>query len=164
MNARYVIDAIFHAATYSHLPLLILQQNQPLFLVDFVDTPERLAWRWFVNDGLAFVYFLIYQHSGLRNRHVMWHMEKNNILSGFHPYEVLGTCLYFSIFLCIPTELILLWWPNESRFLTNEIWISHLIQRMNLMFLIACMYHIVLEKIGLNSILRARYFGLEFLE
>ena len=52
MNVRYLIDGIFHACVYSHIPLLILQQNQRFFLVNFIDTPDRAASRWLVHDGL----------------------------------------------------------------------------------------------------------------
>ena len=164
MNVRYLIDGIFHACVYSHIPLLILQQNQRFFFVKFIDSPERASMRWFVNDSLAFLYFWAFQLSGIRNRYVLWHMERNNILSGFHPYELLAVCFYFSVLLCLPTEITLLWWPNENPFLTNQIWMQQLSSRMILTFLISTIYHISLEKTGMWAFLRARYFGLEFLQ
>jgi hypothetical protein len=163
MNVRYMIDSIFHVGLYSHVPLLILQQNQRFFFIYFIDTPDRLFWRWWVNAGIAFLYFWIFQLSRLRNRYIIWHMEKNNILSGFHPYELLGVCLYFSVALCVPTEIILLWWPNTNGFLTSAIWTSQLIQRMSHLFLIGCIYHIGLEKTGVWALLRSHYFAQEFL-
>jgi hypothetical protein len=163
MSAQYMIDSIIHVGLYSHIPLLILQQNQRYFFIYFIDTSERLFWRWLINAGFAFFYFWIFQLSGLRNRYIMWHMEKNNILSGFHPYELFGVCLYFSVALCLPTEIVLLWWPTTNAFLTSRVWTLQLFQRMSHLFLISCIYHIGLEKTGVFCLLRARYFAREFL-
>jgi hypothetical protein len=157
-----MIDSLFHIGLYSHMPLLILQQNQ-YFFVYFISTSDRDLYRWWVHAGFAFLYFWTFQLSGLRNRYIMWHMEKNNILSGFHPYEVMGVCLYFSVALCVPTEIVLLLWPNTNGFLTSGVWMSQLIQRMSQLCLISCIYHIILEKIGFCSLLRAHYFAKEFL-
>jgi hypothetical protein len=157
-----MIDSLIHIGVYSHMPLLVLQKNQQFF-VYFISTPDRDFWRWWVHAGFAFLYFWTFQLSGLRNRYIIWHMEKNNILSGFHPYEVLGVCLYFSVALCLPTEIVLLLWPNTNGFLTSDVWISQLIQRMSHLFLISCIYHIAIEKTGMCSLMRAHYFAKEFL-
>ena len=163
MSAQYMIDSIIHVGLYSHMPLLILQQNQRYFFIYFIDTQDRIFWRWLLNAGFAFFYFWVFQLSGLRNRYIMWHMERNNILSGFHPYELLGVCLYFSVALCVPTEFVLLWWPNTNAFLTSRVWTLQLFQRMGHLFLISFIYHIGLEKTGVFCLLRARYFAREFL-
>lgn len=163
MNAQYAIDSFFAATLYSQLPSWFLYMNQDFFLVRFIDTSERIAWRWSVQCILAFLYFWIYQLSGIRNRYVIWHMERNNLFSGFHPIEILFVSLYFSVFLCIPTEFALLWFSNTNRFLTTDVWIHQLGARINLLFLIGSAYHIFLEKIGLNPFLRVRYFQHEFL-
>lgn len=154
-------DSLIHTILYSHIPLLILQENE-YFFVYFIDTPDRIWWRWLIQAAFAFVYFWIFQLSGLRNRYIMWHMEKNNTLSGFHPYEVIGVCLYFSVALCVPTEFVLLWWPNTNKLLTSQVWTSQLFQRMSQLFLITSVYHTVFEKIGIFSLMRANYFIHEF--
>lgn len=157
-----MIDSLIHTLVYSHLPLFILQENPQLF-VFFFDTPDRAQWRWVIHAGFAFGYFWIAQLSGLRNRYIMWHMDKNNILSGFHPYQVIGVCLYFSVALCVPTEIVLLWWPSTTTLLTSRVWTSQLLQRMCQLVLISSIYHSIIEKIGLGTFMRATYFTHEFL-
>lgn len=164
MNARYMIDALFHTVIYCHMPLLLIQENQKLFFVRFLDEPARLGYRYIINASIGFLAFLYFQMSGMRNRYIIWHMARNNILSGFHALEILGVGLYFSFILCLPTEVALeVFVPSTNPLLTDLVWYRQTVVRMNLLFLVSVAFHILYEKFGLGPFLRANYFQREFL-
>jgi hypothetical protein len=157
MRIQFVIDMLIFSLLYSQIPFALLDLFEKTGAIFSFEPVSRKYIRHIVISCVSPVLFLWASKSGLRNRYVIWHLERNIKYSGLNPIEVLCVPLYFCIYI-IPLEYFVSYIDYTYPMPIHSSWSLHLLSRTSNTFLMSALYHLLLERSSFMDTYRLHYF------
>lgn len=162
MKLQLVLDSLVFSTLYSQIPFFctdFFETTRELLLFSY-DSYQRKQSRHITVFIVSFFLFHWFHYSGLRNRYMIYHLEKNRHRSGLYPFEMFVTALYFCSFY-FPLEYTTAYFDNNYPSADNSVWPLHMFNKISNTFLIASLYHYALESSGFMDNYRLNYFTLD---
>lgn len=157
MNIQFVIDMLIFSLLYSQMPFLLLDLFEKTGTIFSFESLSRKYIRHIVISCVSPILFVWASKTGLRNRYIIWHLERNIQYSGLNAIELLCVPLYFCIYV-VPLEYVVSYIDDTYPMPIHSSWSLHLLSRTSNTFLMSAFCHIVLERISIMDTYRLNYF------
>lgn len=157
MHSQFVIDMLVFSLLYSQMPFFLLDLFEKTGSIFSFESSSRKTIRHIVISCVSPVLFVWASKVGLRNRYVIWHLERNMKYSGLNPIELLCVPLYFCFYV-VPLEYIVSYIDSTYPMPIHSSWALHLFSRTSNTFLMSALWHIVVERTSFMDTYRLNYF------
>lgn len=157
MNIQFFIDLLVFSSFYSQIPFFLHDMLAKTGEVFTYESHSRQPLRLLVVFTISPFFFVWFSKSGWRNRYMIWHLERNKRYSGLNAIELILVPLYFCVYV-IPFEYLISYLDHTYPMPIHSAWPLHLLNRFSNTFLIASLYHILLELSTFMDAYRLNYF------
>ncbi len=157
MNLQFFVDLFIFSSFYSQIPFFLLDALEKTGEVYTYESSSRQQFRHLVVFTVSPLFFVWFSKSGWRNRYIIWHLERNKRYSGLNALELIVVPLYFCVYV-VPFEYLISYLHHTYPMPIHSSWPLHLFNRFSNTFLIASLYHILLELSTFMDAHRLNYF------
>ena len=159
MRLLLFFEGTFFSCFYSLTPFFVSDLlSKSIYPYRIYESQEQKHLRYLTITSIAFCLFYYYSVSGLRNRYILWHLQRRRYGSGFYPLETAAVAMYHSVVLCILSETIVPMIDLQKPSILSHAWLEHLGYRMKNVFLLSIIQHTALELSGFFDKIRREYF------